>query len=317
MRCSTATYARFAGLLCWVAAACGPEGGETFDAAVSADRPALGGAGGSGSSSRGGAGGAGGGGQTTQSGGGGGVAGGSGGAGGAGGAAGQGGSGKLDGAAGAGGRDAARSADAPAAGGTSGIDAGPLACDDITSSGRLAVYYYSSSEAQGSSIQMNFDVVNFTAFSARLSQVTIRYWFTDEEPTSPNQLEQYYVPIPTSMKFVKLDPPREGADTVLEIAFTASGDAGASFVETRGFNFAFHKASYAGTYDQTNDYSYDPKLKTALGQNPRITAYVAGQLAWGCEPPVLVTQPIDGGASIDAGLVDTATVDAETIDAGP
>ncbi len=169
-------------------------------------------------------------------------------------------------------------------GGTpSGIDGG-VACDDTESPDRLAVYYYSNSAASGSSIQMYFDVVNWTAFASKLSQVTVKYWFTDEGAGATNVLEQYYVPLPTNMKFVTLNPPRQDADTVLEISFTAAGDAGGSFVETRGFNFAFHKKDYSGEYDQANDYSYDPKLKTSLGPNPKITAYINGELAWGCEP---------------------------------
>ena len=320
MRLLLAPCVRIAGLFWLVAAACNPQGGDDLDASVPVPTggTALGGGSGgrTGSAASGGAGGAGG--QTPWSSGGtGGPSGGAGSMGGAGGASGQGGAGRRDGAAAAGGRDAGRSSDVAASGGSRTVDGGPVACDDITSPGRLAVYYYSNSAATGSSVQMYFDVVNFTAFTSHLSQVTVRYWFTDEEATSPNQLEQYYVPLPTSMKFVKVNPPREGADTVLEISFTGAGDAGGSFVETKGFNFAFHKASYAGTYDQTNDYSYDPAFKTALGQNPRITAYIKGELAWGCEPPLLPPpepgpEPaIDGGASPtkDAAAPDAALVD--------
>ena len=164
------------------------------------------------------------------------------------------------------------------------IDGGAVSCDDITSPGRLAVYYYCDSAASGSSIQMHLDIVNYTAFTSRLTQVTVRYWFTDEAASSANVMEQYYVPIPTTMKFITLNPPRADADTVLEMSFASAPDAGSSFVETRGFNFAFHKTSYNGDYDQTNDYSYDPTLKSALGLNPKITAYINGVLAWGCEP---------------------------------
>ena len=198
------------------------------------------------------------------------------------------GSGGALGKGGASGRDASTGKDAnvepPPA-----IDGGAVACDDITSPGRLAVYYYSDSAASGSSIQIHLDIVNYTAFSSKLTQVTVRYWFTDEARaidagSLPNVLEQYYVPIATTMKFIALDPPRAGADTVLEMSYSSTPDAGASWVETRGFNFAFHKTSYNGTYDQTNDYSYDATLKSALGLNPKITAYVNGVLAWGCEP---------------------------------
>jgi len=201
------------------------------------------------------------------------------------------------------------------------IDGGPVSCSDITSNDRLAVYYYSDSQATGSSsVQMHMDVINFTALSARLTQVTVRYWFTDENAATPNTMEQYYVPLPTTMKFLPVDPPRDGADTVLEFSFPVGPDAGASFVETRGFNFAFHKPSYAGTYDQTNDYSYDPTLTKALGMNPKITAYINGVLAWGCEPPLLppAKPPADGsaGGAVDGGSGEGPDVGAGAVDAG-
>jgi hypothetical protein len=178
------------------------------------------------------------------------------------------------------------------------------------------VYNYDSSEVSGSSIQLNFDIVNYTAFTSKLSQVTVRYWFTDEDPSSTNVLEQYYVPIPTTMKFIALNPPRSKANTVLEMSFRDIPDAGASWIETRGFNFAFHKNSYAGTYDQTNDYSYDPKLTKALGLNPKITAYLNGVLSWGCEPPVqeVVIDAGGGGEEADAGTSEPDAGSAATPD---
>lgn len=201
--------------------------------------------------------------------------------------------GKDAAAGGSGGKDAG-------SGGSGPVDSGPVACDDIDSTGRLAVYFYDDSAVSSSSIQMHFDLVNFTAFSSRLPQVTVRYWFTDEDASSANVVEKYYVPITTTMKFIAVNPPRSDADTVLEMSFPETPDSGASWVETKGFNLAFHKTSYAGTYTQDNDYSYDSKLTKTLGQNPKITAYVNGVLAWGCEPPVATTPlpdaDIDGGA---------------------
>ena len=256
---------------------------DTASDAAAADRYVAPSTGGSGGQSGGGDSGSGGQASGGQSGGGGSHQGGSGG--GLGGASGKGGAGGRDASAG---KDASQgkdaNLDAPPA-----IDGGAVACDDITSPGRLAVYYYNDSAASGSSIQIHLDIVNYTAFSSKLSQVTLRYWFTDEARgidggSLANVIEQYYVPIATTMKFITLNPPRGGADTVLEMTYSNSPDAGTSWVETRGFNFAFHKTSYNGTYDQTDDYSYDAKLKSALGLNPKITAYVGGVLAWGCEP---------------------------------
>jgi hypothetical protein len=187
--------------------------------------------------------------------------------------------------------DASVVADAP------GGEVGPVACNDKTSNDRLGVYYYTGSPAaQTQDVQIHLALVNFTALTARLSQATVRYWFTDEGAGTPNILTMYYTPTTLakiSTRFLPATPPRAGADTVLEFSFTPNPDAGASFVETTEFNFAFHKDGYSGTYNQANDYSFDSSLSKSFGPNPKITAYLAGQLAWGCEPPV--------AASTDAG----------------
>jgi hypothetical protein len=180
--------------------------------------------------------------------------------------------------------DAAVTADAPVGG-----EVGPVACNDTTSNGRLGVYYYTGSQAQTQDVQIHMALINFTALTARLSQATVRYWFTDEGEGTPNQLTMYYTPTTLAKittRFLPVSPPRVGADTVLEFTFSPNPDAGVSFVETTEFNFAFHKDGYASTYDQSNDYSFDSKLSKSFGANPKITAYLAGQLVWGCEPPV-------------------------------
>ena len=52
------------------------------------------------------------------------------------------------------------------------------------------------------------------------------------------------------------------------------------------FGLAVGRTAVArGCIAVVNDYSYDSTLKSALGLNPKITAYVNGVLAWGCEPP--------------------------------
>jgi hypothetical protein len=77
---------------------------------------------------------------------------------------------------------------------------------------------------------------------------------------------------------------------VLEISFVAAADAGVTFMETTDFNFAFHKDGYSLTFDQSNDYSFNGTF-SKLSPNPKITAYLAGELVWGCEPPVAAARP--------------------------
>lgn len=194
-----------------------------------------------------------------------------------------------------------------------GGEVGPLACDDITSNGRLAVYYYTGSQqTQTQDVNLHMAVVNFTAETARLSQVAVRYWFTDEDAEKTNILTMYYTPTTLAKittKFLPATPLRVGADTVLEFTFTPNPDAGVTFLETTEFNFAFHKDNYAGTYNLANDYSHDGSLTKSFGRNPKITAYIGGQLAWGCEPPVA---PDSGNA--DAGNADAGNADAGTRD---
>jgi hypothetical protein len=190
----------------------------------------------------------------------------------------------------------------------SGDEVAPLACDDITSNGRLAVYYYTGNqEPQTQDVNMHLAVVNFTAETARLSQVTVRYWFTDEGAGKSNILAMYYTP-PTlakiTTKFLPATPLRIGADTVLEFTFTPSPDAGVTFLETTEFNFAFHKDNYAATYDLANDYSYDGRLNKSFGRNPKITAYLGNQLVWGCEPSVAPDTGRDAGVDAGAGTRD-------------
>jgi hypothetical protein len=192
-------------------------------------------------------------------------------------------------------KDVAQKRDAST--GTDG-EVGPIACNDITSNSRLGVWNYFDSAATAiQDVQLHLDVLNFTALSAQLSQVTVRYWFTDEDTATPNEVAQYYVPPlagTIKTKFIPLNPLRKDANTVLEISFVPNPDAGMSFVETTKFDLAFHKANYKGTFDQGNDFSFDPKLLKTFGPNPKITAYIKGVLSWGCEPPELPPTPDAG-----------------------
>jgi hypothetical protein len=81
---------------------------------------------------------------------------------------------------------------------------------------------------------------------------------------------------------------RQGADTFLQLGFTAAagalaGNSGTAVVDSR---FNSLNPAFGIIYTQTNDYSFDA-TKTALTDWTHVTVYRLGTLIWGIEPPAL------------------------------
>lgn len=115
-----------------------------------------------------------------------------------------------------------------------------------------------------------------------LRRVTLRYWFTKD--TVDQQLLGFcdYAQIgcdKVSLGFVPVSPARPKADTYLEVKFT--GGTMPAEGTTGGIQIRVHKANYSN-FDETNDYSWG--TNTTFEPNPRITAYLDGQLVWGTPP---------------------------------
>ena len=83
---------------------------------------------------------------------------------------------------------------------------------------------------------------------------------------------------------VSATPATTGADHHLELSFTgtlaAKGDPSSD--DQFSANVTVHTASFTGTVDVTNDYSYDGGA-TGLYEK-KITLYGGGKLIWGTEP---------------------------------
>jgi hypothetical protein len=140
-----------------------------------------------------------------------------------------------------------------------------------------------------------FDAVN-------LADVTVRYWFTaDGNPTSGMTFISYYATHGTTPICSNSGcPPMLGivgtfsaapaanlpADSYLELSFAASdGMLGDGLTgDTVAGGVVFHGPNYAYKFTETNDYSYNGTKATTPQQTTTITAYVKGQLVWGCEP---------------------------------
>lgn len=115
-----------------------------------------------------------------------------------------------------------------------------------------------------------------------LRRVTVRYWFTKD--TTTQSLLGYcdFVQMGcgnVSLSFVPVSPVRPKADTYLEIRF--SGGVVPAEGTTGELQLRIHKADYSN-FDELNDYSWGSNV--TFQPNPRITAYLDGQLFWGTPP---------------------------------
>lgn len=115
-----------------------------------------------------------------------------------------------------------------------------------------------------------------------LRRVTIRYWFTKD--TTNQQLLGFCDSAQIgcdniALSFVPVVPARPKADTYIDVTFT--GGVIPAEGTTGGIQIRVHKADYSN-FDETNDYSWG--TNTAFELNPRITAYLDGQLVWGTPP---------------------------------
>jgi endo-1,4-beta-xylanase len=134
-----------------------------------------------------------------------------------------------------------------------------------------------------------------------MTAVTLRYWYQDEGLGTALVFANEYVMIGYSIaatatgKVVAAPSPVAGADHYLEFSFSGTlapqGDKSTSDQFT--LQVTAHTASYAGTVDVTNDYSYDGGA--AKVYEDKITLYESGKLIWGVEPGTSLASPADAG----------------------
>ena len=131
------------------------------------------------------------------------------------------------------------------------------------------------------SIQHNLQLINTSAQSIKLSDVKLRYWYTNE--TKKDQVAQIYWSnkgaqnITTQFSTVN---DYENADTYLELGFL---DA-AGFIapgETVEIKLGINAKDWSN-YNQENDYSFQGNREWQ--ENQRYTGYIGGICVWGREP---------------------------------
>ncbi|WP_438007299.1 cellulose binding domain-containing protein [Sorangium sp. So ce321] len=118
-----------------------------------------------------------------------------------------------------------------------------------------------------------------------LSDVTIRYWFTDDDAASRFVSVCDFASVPggrTSVTWTFGEASAAEADRYLELGFTSAAGTLAPGATSGEAQIRVYSETYE-TMMQTNDYSFDATL-TALTPWEQVTAYRDGVLAWGTEP---------------------------------
>lgn len=149
-------------------------------------------------------------------------------------------------------------------------------------SGTLAVQQRGSGGATANQISTALALVNRGTTAVDRSAVTLRYWFTGDAANANYQVFCDWAAVGCAnvrATVVKLPTARPGADSYLQVSFTAGTLApGAS---TGDIQLRVAKSDWS-TFNQADDHSY--RVSTTLTDFDRVTAYTGGALAWGAEP---------------------------------
>jgi cellulose 1,4-beta-cellobiosidase len=137
-------------------------------------------------------------------------------------------------------------------------------------------------------IQPRVRIVNNSGSSVPLSQLTLRYWYTNETKTNAQLFQVYFAQnesnwssIPATAitsKFTTVARPL--ADTYMQMGFTSTAGTLANGAAA-AVEFNIHAQNW-GNYQEANDYSY--MSSAARFDWSRVTVYRNGVLVWGTEP---------------------------------
>jgi endoglucanase len=150
-------------------------------------------------------------------------------------------------------------------GGSGGTGSGPASV--------TAEYEASTAGATTSTISNQIELVNTGTSAVPLSDLTVRYWFT-EDGTAPLDYACEYAPVGCANitgSYTAVSPAVTGADHYLQLSFASGAGSLAPGANTGGIQNELFQASFA-TMTQTNDYSFNA-ADTSFTANPHITVY--------------------------------------------
>jgi cellulose 1,4-beta-cellobiosidase len=131
-----------------------------------------------------------------------------------------------------------------------------------------------------------YQVVNTSASTVPLSSLTMRYWFTNENPSDPLEFDCDWAQVNCSniaAKFVVLSPARSKANTYLEISLKAAAGSVAAGQNSGEIQTRVHHVNWSD-FNTTETYSFISDPSFVYKDTQTVTLYQNGTLIWGVEP---------------------------------
>jgi Cellulose binding domain len=211
-----------------------------------------------------------------------------------------------------GGSGGAPNVDAAAGCGRAGAEGSP-----VTDAGLTLQYRNQDGGATGSAIQFDLELSTSLTAGVSLNDVEIRYYFTSEI-ADPLVTEMYWAGTNTDTLTSAVTttvvpmPAVPGADAYVSFTLPSS-TATIAPGNVLTIKPALHKAGYSASFNQCNDYSYEPSRDFA--PSTRIAVLVKGALVWGSVPAA--PTPLDGSVADGPGdaSADHASPDSGDADA--
>lgn len=143
--------------------------------------------------------------------------------------------------------------------------------------------YNANTAAVTNSIMPRFRITNTGSSAISLSQLKLRYYFTEDGTQNQNFWCDWSTVGSSNVtgSFTKLDTAKAGADTFLEIGFANSAGTLAPGVSIE-VQARFAKNDWSN-YSQENDFSFN-SADSGYADYTKVAAYLGDSLIWGSEP---------------------------------